>query len=267
MGIVSQRRRRERAQRLRRRLMIAAGIALLSSLAMTPQLREGIANIGEIGLPVFESSTQAEMTLPKREIFALQLGVFDNGERAAAEAQRLQNAGIPCVVWQREKMRIISSMALSREGLDGASAGGNEAYIIKDVLPRVSLRIRAGAGDIAKVQRLLEMPDEILMHLLTGEKALAPLIAQARETAQAELDAHPEHVLYTQLAQSLVNWCALIETTMQENDEAQSRNYATVTICTLCRELRLALENQAMDASTASAQRTPSTAADVMPPA
>ncbi len=249
------------------RLMIAAGIVLLSSLAMAQPLREKLAGLGEFSLPVFESGTQAELTLPMREMYALQLGVFDSGERAASEAQRLQSMGVQCVVWQREKMRIISSVALSREELDPASAGGNEAYVIKDVLPKVRLRIQAGGKRIARVQQLLEMPDEILMHLLTGERQLDALVSQAKEIAQTELDAHPEHALYTQLAQSLVNWCALMEKAMSESSEMQARNYAAVTVCTLCRELRLALQSQAIEASTASAQRTPSTAADVMPPA
>lgn len=265
MGIVSQRRRRECAKRLRRRLMIAAGVVLLSSLVMTPQLRERIAQLDDFSLPVFEQRVQAEMTLPQREMVALQLGVFDSGERAASEVQRLEKQGVRCIVWQREKMRIISSVALSREKLNMASAGGNDAYVIKDVLPKITLRIQAGTGRIAGVQRLIEMPDAVLMHLLTGEKSLATLISETKQTAQQELTSHPEHALYTQLAQSLMNWCALMETTMQETDETTARNYAAVTICTLCRELRLALQQS--DASTASAQRTPSTAADVIPPA
>jgi len=247
--------------------MIAAGVALLSSLAMAPQLRQRIADLGDFIVPVFEDSVQAEMTLPKREMFALQLGVFDSGERAGLEAQRLKKLGVRCVVWQREKMRIICGVALSREGLDLSSAQGNEAYVIKDVLPKVSLRMHSDAESIARAQRLLELPDEILMHLLTGEAALETLVSDAKKTAQAELGRHPENLLYTQLAQSLVNWCALMETAIMESDEASSRNYAAVTICTLCRELRVALENQTSEASTASAQRTPSTAADVMPPA
>jgi len=245
MGIVSQRRRKERAQHVRKRLMIAAGIAVLASLAMSPQLKEKLAVLGEFSLPVLAGSTQAEMTLPKREMYALQLGVFDSGERAASEARRLQAQGVRCVVWQRDRMRIISGVALSREKLNHASAGGNEVYVIKDVLPKVSLRITADAERIAKVQRLIETPDEILMHLLTGEKPLDVLVRQAKEIAQEELHVHPEHALYTQLAQSLVNWCSLMETAMRENGEASARNYAAVTICTLCRELRLALENQA----------------------
>ena len=80
--------------------------------------------------------------------------------------------------------------------------------------------------------------------------------------------AHPESALYTQLAQSLVNWCTLMEQTRQETDEAAARRYAAVTICTLCRELRIVIANQPASAqSTASAQRMPSTAAEVMPPA
>jgi len=247
--------------------MIAAGIVLLSSLAMAPQLREKIAQLSETGMPVFEQSMQAEITLPERELYALQLGVFDSGERAEDEAHRLQHEGVRCAVWQREKMRIISAVSLKRDEMDMTSAKGNEAYVIKETLPKVKLRIQAGAERIAKVQRLLETPDNILMHLLTKEKTLETLIRQTDETARAELQAHPEHALYTQLAQSLVNWCALMEATLKETDETSAGNYAAVTICMLCRELRLALANQMRDASTASAQRTPSTAAEVMPPA
>lgn len=267
MGIVSERRRKERAKRMRRRLMIAAGVLLLSSLAMAPELRESMENLGGRGLPVFEQSAEAEMTLPKREIYALQLGVFDSGERAAGEAERLQKAGVPCIVWQREKMRIVCSVALSKEKIDTSCAKGNEAYAIKDTLPKVTLRIQAEAGRIEQVRRLLYMPDEILMHLLTGEMTLEQIVAQAKSLAGEERNAHPEHALYSELAQSLGNWCALMEKTMAENDEKAARNYAAITICTLCRELRLALQNQTSAASTASAQRTPSTAADVMPPA
>jgi len=111
MGIVSERRRKERARRMRMRLMIAAVIVLLSSLAMTPGLRETITELGKRGLPVFEQRAEAEMTLPKREVYALQLGVFDSGERAAEEAARLQHTGVPCIVWQREKMRIVCPRA------------------------------------------------------------------------------------------------------------------------------------------------------------
>ena len=73
MGIVSQRRKRERLRRMRKRLMIAAGVLLLCALSMSPQLKEQIALIGRESLAVFEQSVQAELTLPQREIFALQL--------------------------------------------------------------------------------------------------------------------------------------------------------------------------------------------------
>lgn len=267
MGIVSERRRKERARRMRRRLMIAAGIMLLSSLAMAPGLRETIANLGMQGLPVFEQSAEAEMTLPKREIYALQLGVFDSGERAAMEAERLQRSGIPCIVWQREKMRIVCDAALSREKLNMSSAKDREAYVIEDTLPKVALRIQAEAGRVEQVRRLLNLPDEILMHLLTGEEPLEQLVSDASQIVRKEQNAHPEHALYTELAQSLGNWCTLMEKTMAERDAHAARSFAAVTICTLCRELRLALQSQASAVSTASAQRTPSTAADVMPPA
>lgn len=267
MGIVTERRRKERAQRVRRRLMILAGILLLSSLAMAPQLRETIAELGRSGFPVFEQSAEAEMTLPKREVYALQLGVFESGERAAIEVARLQKAGVRCIVWQREKMRIICSVALNREKLDMNDAKGNEAYVIKDVLPKVALRIQADAERIEQVRRLLSAPDEILMHLQTAEKELSQIVDETKLLVQQEQNAHPEHALYTELAKSLGNWCMLMEKTMEESDAQTAHSYAAVTICTLCSELRQALEGQAGAESTASAQRTPSTAAEVMPPA
>ena len=267
MGIVSDRRRKERARRIRMRLMIAACIALLSSLAMAPELRKTIAGLSRRSLPVFEQSAEEEITLPKRELYALQLGVFDSGERAEEEAARLRRAGVPCVVWQREKMRIVCDAALSREKMNMSSAKGNEAYVISDILPKITLRIQADARRIEQVRRLLEAPDEILMQLLTGESKLPELVLRAKELARQEQHAHPEHALYTELAQSLGNWCALMEKTMAEQCEEDARSYAAITICMLCRELRLALEGQTSAASTASAQRTPSTAADVMPPA
>lgn len=267
MGIVSERRRKERTRRMRRRVMIAAGIVLLSSLAMAPELRETIADLGRRGLPVFEQSAEAEMTLPKRELVALQLGVFDSGERAAEEAERIRRTGVPCVVWQREKMRIVCGVALSREKLDLSIAKGNDAYVIADTLPKVRLRIQADARQIERVRMLIEAPDEILMQLLTGESELPELVFKAKELAMKEQNEHPEHALYTELAGSIGNWCRLMEQTMAECSEEEARSYAAVTICTLCRELRLALQRQASAQSTASAQRTPSTAADVMPPA
>ena len=60
-----------------------------------------------------------------------------------------------------------------------------------------------------------------------------------RAQAQRGVSAHPENTLYTQLAQSLVNWCALIEKTPNGD-----KPYARATMALLCRELRRALANQ-----------------------
>ena len=115
------------------------------------------------------------------------------------------------------------------------------------------------------MRTLLLLPDELLS-ALSGEEVLTGLLERTRSQAVAALHAHPEHELYTQLAQSLCNWCALIEGTLETQGEAAARSYARVTVCTLCYELRRTLIAQSEE-STASAQRTPSTAAEVMPPA
>lgn len=267
MGIIAQRRKKERAARLRRRLMIAAGILLLSALAMSPQMHERIAALSQ-GIQTFGESIQGELTLEEMEVYALQLAVFDSGERAAQEAKRLQAQGVRCVVWQRERMRIVADAAFSREALSGDAAQGNDAYVIRETLPGVALRLTADAKDLEAARQLLEMPDRIFREIAQDEGHIAQIIADVRPAAEAAIEAHPENALYTQLAQSLVNWCRLMENAAPELSQARLRSYAAVTICTLCRELRLALENQAESAaSTASAQRTPSTAAEVMPPA
>ena len=242
MGIVCDRRRKARQRHMRRRWMIAAGVLALGSMAMAPQLRKEITVLGRQLTPVFAQEAQMELTLPQREIYALQLGVFDSGERAASEVQRLTQTGVKCLVWQRDKMRIISGVALSREKLLASGTGGHEAYVIKDVMPKVTVRISCDARRLEEVRRMLETPDAILMHLLTGEAAsLEALVEETGDCAQCALHAHPEHALFTELAQSLANWCALMERTMESETQEMARSYAALTMCTLCRELRAAL--------------------------
>ena len=243
MGLISERRRKKRAARMRRRLMTAAGALLLGALAMSPGLKEKLSSLSW-NVPTFSGGAQqTELTLPEREIFALQLAVFDSGERAASEARRLQDKGVRCIVWQRERMRIVSSVALSRDALDLDTAGGEEGYVIRTTLEEVPLRLSCGAAEMRDVQALMETPDSVLTRLLEGKETLEDILADVAGTAGQAVGSHPENMLYTQLAQSLVNWCALMEKTMQETDERSARSYAAVTMCTLCRELRLALKH------------------------
>lgn len=244
MGIISERRRRRRAARMRRRFLTAAGVLLLGALAMAPGLREKLRSLSWDVQTFSGGAQQAELTLPEREIYALQLAVFDSGERAASEARRLQAKGVRCIVWQREKMRIVSSVALSREALDLNTAKGEEAYVIRDTMEEVPLRLSCGTAEMAQVQTLLETPDSVLMRLLANDEALEGILADTAAIAGQAAGSHTENALYTQLAQSLVNWCALMEKTMTETDEKSARSYAAVTMCTLCRELRLALQSQ-----------------------
>ena len=57
---------------------------------------------------------QISLTLPEIPVYALQLAVFDSGERALAQARALQQEGIRCMVWQREKMRLIAALMEDR---------------------------------------------------------------------------------------------------------------------------------------------------------
>ena len=196
MGIVSQRRRRRQQLLVRRRLVIAMVVALLGAAAMSDGLREKLHGAMEKGARAAQAfadgrGAQTELTLPARKVYALQLGVFDSGERAASEAQRLERAGVRCMVWQRAQMRIVSDVAGSREALDADSAKGQDAYVISDALEEISVRITADANAMEDVRALLTLPDSLLSQLLeSGGEALTELVQHTRALAQVAQNAH-----------------------------------------------------------------------------
>ncbi len=260
MGIVADRQRKRRAAQMRKVMLRIAGAAcMMAVLAFLASIR-----IRDKDIQAFsQQRTQLDMKLEAYDVYALQLAVFDSGERAANELARLQGLGVRCMIWQKERMRIVADAALSREALNMSAAKGQEAYVIHDTLEAVSLRLSADASGAQMAKKLLETPDQIFHALAQKTQTLETIIAQTKTLAEASGNAYPENALYTQLAQSLLNWSVLMEKTLAQIDEAMARSYGAVTMCTLCRELRQALSAQ----STASAQRTPSTAADVIPPA
>ena len=270
--MTARRRLRERGKRIRRCAMTAGLVLLLCALAMSQQLKDRVSSLMESGVSAVGAfgdvrADTVELALEEIEVYALQLGVYDSGERALSEQQRLFSQGVPCVIWQRDKMRLICSVATSREALDLAAAGGNEAYIVRDTLPQVHLRLSCAAGECSDAAAFVSLPDELLFELLSSERrSLETILSETRWQAQKALEAHPENALYTGLAQSLLDWCGAAEAAA---NQPTARCYAAVMLCTLCREWRNALLNDySLSAeSTASAQRTPSTAADVMPPA
>ena len=262
MGIIAERKRKRRAAQQRKHMMrLAALLCVLAGLACIPSMRERLEQFS--GIQVFSQLDEQEITLPEYDVYALQLAVFDNGQRAAAEAKRLQQAGVRCVIWQKEKMRIVADAALSREALNPDAAKGRDAYVISDTMEEITLRLQADAIGIEQAKELLQTPDGVFNSILTGKESMQDIVSHTRTLAGEAVGAHPENALYTQLAQSLVNWCGLMDRTLEQADEADARSYGAVTMCMLCRELRQALSAS----STASAQRTPSTAADVMQPA
>lgn len=245
MGIVAERRKR-RQRKYACKYAVAAGILLLCAAAVSFAARRfGAENMQWIRPAWMKDGTktkQTVLTLPEREIFALQLGVFDDSSRAAAEAQRLESLGVRCMIWQREKLRIISSVALEKERLDMSSAQDQQGYVISVKLDTLKLRLEAEEEAIEAVQKLLAMPDGILVSLLKEPgKGLHEMVMQTRIAAEEALGAHPENQLYTQLAESLQDWCDLMDHTLRQSSEDQARSYAAVTICALCRELRAAL--------------------------
>ena len=223
---LTSRQKRQRTKKIRNRVILALAVLALTSAAMAPELRAYL-----------NAKIRREVTLPERRIYALQLGVFDNGESAESERKRLAAMGVPCVVWQDAQMRLMADAATSRETLLGETAG-QTSFVTEETLTRVDMRLSAGKSDGNDAARLLHLPDEALSRLESGE-ALADVLADVRAQAQRGVSAHPENTLYTQLAQSLVNWCALIEKTPDGD-----KPYARATMALLCRELRRALANQ-----------------------
>ena len=265
--------RRERARLFRRRALIAAAVAGLALMAMTPAVRGLLASalmrsvyaVQAFALP---QGAQAEVTLREMKVYAVQLGAYDNGERAKRELERLLDTGVPAVIWQKEQMRLICSAAPSRTQLDVSAAQGQDAWVIEQTLPDVRLRVEAGADELEQVRTLLMMPDTLFRALCGGEP-LDELLAQAKPPALEAKASHPEVPVYAQLAQSLINWCDLIQQIRGRVGDVTARHYASATLALLCDELRQALlaEDAQRSARMASAVWMPSTAADMMPPA
>ena len=267
---VSRRRREEQQRIIRRRAMIVAGVLLLASMAMAPQLRESIASAVQRAYGTVQTmasgKAQAQIILEEKKVYALQLGAYDNGEHAQRELSRLIGEGVLPVIWQREQMRLVCDASESKRTLSLDAAKENDVWTIQDTLPEVALRVSADAQALSAARDLLTLPDRAFEQLCTEPEKIRENLALIREEASRAQGAHPDNALYTQLAQSIVNWCNLMDSTQKTHGDQAAASYGRVTMYTLCYELRRELMTQSA-ASTASAQRTPSTAADVMPPA
>ena len=151
---LSTRRRRERAKRLRARIALGLCVAALGAMAASPGAREGILGALQGGVRSAQAAfagnaaSERELTLSAMRVWALQLGVYDNGERAQAEQERLTASGMPCIIWQGERMRIVCAAAPDEGTLDADV--GMETYAISDEWPEVRLRV---SGTDAQAQR------------------------------------------------------------------------------------------------------------------
>ena len=229
---LTSRQKRQRTRKIRNRVILILALLSLASAAMAPELRAYLTAKIHSGVQAFADlrTSEIDLVLPEKKIALLQLGVFDNGESAQSERARLAGLGVPCAVWQDARMRLIADAASKRETLTDAAAQGMACFIAEETLARVDVSLSAG--------ELLHLPDETLSRLEEDE-TLSDILADVQTRARRAVSAHPENTLYTQLAQSLVNWCALMEET-----PTGTRPYARATMALLCRELRRALVNQ-----------------------
>ena len=231
------RQRRERKKRLGRLKSVFLGLLFLLLLAAAVFKGHALEPV----LSVFsgQEEAQADVLLPKMTVYALQLGVYDSGESAEKARLALLDAGLPCIIWQREKMRLIGAASDSREKLENLEVKGRDTCIIREEFPEVSVRMTAGSDELETARHFLRLPDLTLEYLIKGEEPIETILSAVRQEAEREAGAHPDNALYTQLAQSLVNWCALMEHSAERGLDVPS--YASATMATLCRELRITL--------------------------
>ena len=145
---LTSRQKRQRTKKIRNRVILALAVLALTSAAMAPELRAYLNAKIRRGVQAFADlrAQEIEVTLPERRIYALQLGVFDNGESAESERKRLAAMGVPCVVWQDAQMRLMADAATSRETLLGETAG-QTSFVTEETLTRVDMRLSAGRSD------------------------------------------------------------------------------------------------------------------------
>ena len=247
---LTRREREARSRRIRRRMLAAGLVLLMMSAAMAAPLRGYVAKAAQTGISgvqaVFTDAaeTQREILLPEKTVFLQQLAVFDSGERAQQEQLRLAGEGVPCIIWQGERMRLVCAAAYRRDALTGAYLKNRETYVVSDVLEETRLRVSGRKDEAEQAAGLLLLPDELLDALIDSDEPIDAISKRAKQNAQAALDANPEHALYKQLAQSLINWCALIDGYRPSVDTEQLRGYAAAAMYLLCRELRMALCQQ-----------------------
>ncbi len=87
---LTSRQKRQRTKKIRNRVILALAVLALTSAAMAPELRAYLNAKIRRGVQAFADlrAQEIEVTLPERRIYALQLGVFDNGESAESERKR-----------------------------------------------------------------------------------------------------------------------------------------------------------------------------------
>ena len=97
---LTSRQRRQRAKIIRNRVITLAVVLMLAAAAMAPALREQLMQVIGRGIHAVQAFTalregETVIMLEPIALYALQLGVYDNGERAQSEWQRLNQMGIP----------------------------------------------------------------------------------------------------------------------------------------------------------------------------
>lgn len=224
----------------RKRIWLFLLFLLVAIAYALPQLGAGVLHYASMGIDWIQSyclprAESATLTLDEMTVYALQLGVFDSGTRASEEAKRLEEQGAPCVIWQREQMRLICAVAFSAEELSAEAAKGMETYVYRDVFPAVTVKLTANRGETEEIRALFALPDEVLNSLLTNRTiALDELCSHVREIALRQQNKHPEQPVHAQLVQSLLDWCELC-------GKNANHDYAAAAMSTLCRELRRTL--------------------------
>lgn len=134
-----------------------------------------------------ETAAQADLTLPQREWYALQLGVFESKEAAEKLGDQYARRGAAGYVWLDGRYRTLAAVYSLKEDAQAvrqqlSEKHDVETYLYQICLSEMQLRINGMQGQLEILQAAFAHADELVQSLQTLSMAL-----DRKETGVAEL--------------------------------------------------------------------------------
>ncbi|MBP3644928.1 MAG: SPOR domain-containing protein [Clostridia bacterium] len=139
-----------------------------------------------------ETAAQADLTLPQREWYALQLGVFESKEAAEKLGEQYARRGAAGYVWLDGRYRTLAAVYSLKEDAQAVRQQLSEkheveTYLYQIRLSEMQLRINGMQGQLEILQAAFAHADELVQSLQTlsmaldrQEKGVAELISAVR---------------------------------------------------------------------------------------